>query len=89
MKVYHDSTDAMVSPKIWRAFHALWHEFGMIRESPRPLFDEEKLRGGAGLPELWSVDFPLDRLPGRLNIMDRDILRCRKMRKWQVASSSI
>jgi hypothetical protein len=55
----------MMRSNIWGAFSALGFEFETRREPDWLLFDEEKLRGSAGLQELWSVAFPLDQLSGR------------------------
>jgi hypothetical protein len=52
MKVYHDLKQTIVPSNVWGAFYALGRDFGTMRESYMVLFDEEKLRGSAGVPEL-------------------------------------
>jgi hypothetical protein len=68
-KVYHDFTQTMARPNVWGAFCALSLEFHTRRELYELLFDEVKLREGAGFDELSSVDLPLDRLSHRRRIV--------------------
>jgi hypothetical protein len=68
MQVYHDLRETMVPSNVWGAFPALGLDFDTRREPSWLLFDEEKLRGRAGLQDLWSVDFPLDQLSDRRRV---------------------
>jgi hypothetical protein len=65
--VYHKITQTMVRPNVWGTFRALAleFEFDTRREPYELLFDDVKLREGAGFHELCSVDFPLDQISGR------------------------
>jgi hypothetical protein len=65
MTVYHDFKQTMVPSNVCRAFHALGINSDTRRELSLLFFDEEKLRGKAGLQELWSLDFYLDQLSDR------------------------
>jgi hypothetical protein len=57
-KVYHDVTQTMALPNVWRTFHALGIEFDTKREPYELLFDDAKLRESAGFEELCSVTLP-------------------------------
>jgi hypothetical protein len=67
MKVSQDIQQTMMQPSIWGAFQALGFdfEFDTTSEPYRLFFNKEKLREGAGLRELWCIDFPLDQLSTR------------------------
>jgi hypothetical protein len=56
-KVYHDFTQTMARPNVWRTFRSLGFEFDTRREPYELLFDEAKLRESAGVEELCSVTF--------------------------------
>jgi hypothetical protein len=68
MKVYHDFKHTTVPSNVWGAFDALGLDFDTRREPFRLLFDEEKLRGRAGVQGLWSLDFPLDEVSDRRRV---------------------
>jgi hypothetical protein len=56
-KVYHDFTQTMAWPNVWRTFRALGFEFDTRRDPYEGLFDEGKLRESAGFQELCFVTF--------------------------------
>jgi hypothetical protein len=55
----------MIEPNIWDAFHEAGFEFETRTELYRLVFHEEKLRKTPGLQEIWSLDFPREKLSRR------------------------
>jgi hypothetical protein len=65
MQVDNHFREPKVPLNVWRAFQALGLDFATRREPYRLLFDGDKPRGSAGVPELWSVHFSMDQLSNR------------------------
>jgi hypothetical protein len=55
----------MIEPNIWGAFHEAGFEFDTSTEPYRLVFHEEKLRKTPPFQEIWSIDFPLEKLSPR------------------------
>jgi hypothetical protein len=55
----------MVEANIWGAFQQAGFEFEVGAEPYRLRFDKEKWRASPAFREIWSLDFPLEKLSTR------------------------
>jgi hypothetical protein len=63
--IYRAFKQIMIETNIWAAFQPEGFEFDVNREPYRLRFDEEKLRSRPAFQEIWSLDFPLEKLSVR------------------------
>lgn len=65
LRIYRTFKQTMIEANIWAAFRQAGFEFDVGREPYRLRFDEEKLRSSPAFQEIWSLDFPLEKLSVR------------------------
>jgi hypothetical protein len=65
LKIHRTFRQTMIEPNIWRAFQEAGLGFDTSSEPYRIRFSEEKLRSTPGFQEIWSFDFPLEKLSPR------------------------
>jgi hypothetical protein len=65
LNVYRTFKQMMVEANIWRAFQQAGFEFEVGADPYRLRFDKEKLRASPAFREIWSLDFPLEKLSTR------------------------
>jgi hypothetical protein len=65
LKIYRTFKQTMIEVNIWAAFQQAGFEFDVSREPYRLRFDREKLRSSPAFQEIWSLDFPLEKLSVR------------------------
>jgi hypothetical protein len=62
LKIYRTFRQTMIEQNIWGAFQEAGLGFNTSSEPYRIRFSEEKLRSTPGFQEIWSLDFPLEKL---------------------------
>jgi hypothetical protein len=65
LRIYRTFKQTMIEPNIWGAFHECGLEFDTSVEPYRLRLNEEKLRNSEGFREIWSLDFPPEKLSAR------------------------
>jgi hypothetical protein len=65
LNIYRTFKQTMIEPNIWGAFHWAGFEFDTRAEPYRLVFHEEKLRKTRAFQEIWSLDFPREKLSRR------------------------
>jgi hypothetical protein len=65
LNIYRTFKQTMVEANIWGAFQQAGFEFEVGAEPYRLRFDEAKLRANPALRDIWSLDFPLEKLSRR------------------------
>jgi hypothetical protein len=65
LKIYRTFKQTMIEVNIWGAFQQAGFEFDISSEPYRLRFAEAKLRSSPAFQEIWSLDFPLERLSVR------------------------
>jgi hypothetical protein len=69
LNIYRTFKQTMIEPNIWRAFHEAGFVFDPRSEPYRLVFHEEKFRKTPTFQEIWSVDFPLEKLSRRRQVV--------------------
>jgi hypothetical protein len=64
-KVYHDFRAIMIDTNIQTAFIHIGLSFAMVSVIMRFRFNEIILRESSGFQELWTINFPLEKLSAR------------------------
>jgi hypothetical protein len=64
LKIYRTFKQTMIEPYIWGSLEEVEFEFEFdtSTERDRIRFDEEKLRKAPASQEIWSLDFPLEKM---------------------------
>jgi hypothetical protein len=65
LKIFRTFKETMLEPNIWSSFQEAGFAFNTRAEPYRRRFDEEKLRKTPAFQEIYSLDFPLEKLSAR------------------------